>query len=503
MNARPAKAIGLPRLEQRLREDLTWLEWPSKDWVPPREVAGQRVYDVVVVGAGMCGLAAAAALKGLGISNLKVLDRAPAGQEGPWVTYARMETLRSPKQLTGPALGLPALTFRAWYEAQFGRTGWDELGKIPRRMWMEYLVWYRRVLDLPVENDARVDTVTPGPEDLLTLAVAGPSGFRVLQARHLVLATGRDGLGAPWTPPIVKGISRHLWAHSAEDIDFSRLKGRRVGVVGAGASAMDNAAEALENDAASLDLFIRRTDLPRINKFTGIGSQGVVHGFAGLPDDWKWRFLDYAMKAQTPPPRDSTLRVSRHHRARFHLGSPLTDLVERDGHLQVTTPRGAHEIDFMIFATGFSVDLGQRPELASVAPFIRFWRDRYTPPGDIENAELANAPDLGPSFEFVERVPGTCPALARIHCFNYPAMLSHGKLSGDIPAVSEGAQRLSRGIARALFVADRETHLAALMAYDTPELLGDEWREEAGSGQSSKSRDLDHFAGIKPRVETG
>ena len=48
-----------------------------------------------------------------------------AAQEGPWVTYARMNTLRSPKQLTGPALRFPALTFRAWYEAQFGREQWD------------------------------------------------------------------------------------------------------------------------------------------------------------------------------------------------------------------------------------------------------------------------------------------------------------------------------------------------------------------------------------------
>ena len=46
--------------------------------------------------------------------------RSPKDFEGPWATTARMETLRSPKQLTGPALGLPALTFRAWYEAQFG-----------------------------------------------------------------------------------------------------------------------------------------------------------------------------------------------------------------------------------------------------------------------------------------------------------------------------------------------------------------------------------------------
>ena len=32
------------------------------------------------------------------------------------MTYARMETLRSPKQLVGPAYGMASLTFRAWHE---------------------------------------------------------------------------------------------------------------------------------------------------------------------------------------------------------------------------------------------------------------------------------------------------------------------------------------------------------------------------------------------------
>lgn len=475
MNAQSPTPIGLAALEQRLRQDLDWLEWPAKDWVPPRAVDGEPVRDAVVIGAGMCGLAAGAALKGLGISNMLLIDRAPAGREGPWVTYARMETLRSPKQLTGPALGLPALTFRAWYEAQFGRAAWDGLGKIPRPMWMDYLVWYRKVLRLPVENEVSLDAVLP-QGDLLALSISDARGSRRIFARHLVLATGRDGLGAPWVPPIAGTVDRRFWAHSADAIDFAALKGKRVGVIGAGASAMDNAATALEEDVASLDLFVRRRELPRINKFTGIGSQGVVHGVAGLPDEWKWRFFDYALKAQTPPPRDSTLRVSRHANARFHLGSPILALEERAGALALTTPKGTYALDFLIFATGFSVDPGERPELAAVAPFIRFWRDRYIPEG-IDNPELESAPDLGPSFEFQEKAPGSCPALARIHCFNYPAMLSHGKLSGDIPAVSAGADRLARGIARALFVADREAHYRSLVAYDTPELLGDEWTD--------------------------
>lgn len=478
MNAPDA---DLEALETRLAQDLAWLELPAKSWIPPRYADDQRARDVIIVGAGMAGLVASAVLKRLGVDNHEVFDRAPAGQEGPWATYARMRTLRSPKQLTGPAMGLPALTFRAYFEARFGHDAWEKLDRAPRLVWMEYLIWYRKVLGLPVENEVEVQAIHPRPDGLLALQVARKDGVETVFARHVVLASGRDGLGGPFVPSIAKAIDRRFWAHTADEIDFEVLRNKRVAVIGAGASSMDNAAVALEKSCARLDLFIRRKDIPRVNKFTGIGSQGVIHGFEGLPDEWKWRFLDHTIRAQTPPPRPSTLRVSKHANAHFHLGSPILNLEEEGDHVVLTTPKGAYDVDFIIFGTGFQVDLLARPELSAVAPYIRLWRDRFAAPEDMPNAELENSPDLGSSFEFLEKVPGTCPALHQIHCFNFPATLSHGKLSGDIPAISEGADRLARGLVRSIFVADRERHYEALIAFDTPELLGDEWTDADAS----------------------
>ncbi|MGV4791898.1 NAD(P)-binding domain-containing protein [Rhizobium sp. F40D2] len=468
---------GIDALEARLRQDLDWLELPAKPWVPVRTVEGKEVIDVVVIGGGMAGLVASGMLKRLGVANHVVLDRASAGHEGPWVTFARMRTLRSPKQLTGPAMGLPALTFRAYYEALHGREAWVALDRAPRETWMEYLTWYRRVLELPVRNRVSVNEVIPRDDGMLDVSCSEDGRKQTIIARHVVLATGRDGLGGPFVPDIADNIARRFWAHTADAIDFSALAGKRVGVIGAGASAMDNAATALEAGAARLDMFVRRKELPRINKFTGIGSQGVVHGFAGLPDEWKWRFLDYAMGQQTPPPRPSVLRVSSFEQAHLHLESPITGLKQEDSEIVVTTPKGGYRVDFLIFGTGFKVDLTERPELAAFEPHIRLWRDRFPTPPGMSNAELEGSPDLGDAFEFLEKVPGACPALAKIHCFNFPATLSHGKLTGDIPAISEGADRLARGIVRSLFVADREKHFENLQAFDTPELLGDEWSD--------------------------
>ena len=105
----------------------------------------------------------------------------------------------------------------------------------------------------------------------------------------------------------------------------------------------------------------------------------------------------------------------------------------------------------------------------------RTWKERYVPAPGEEDQELADSPDLGPVFEFKERVADACPGLARIHCFCYPAALSHGTVSGDIPAISDGAKRLAAGIAGLFYREDFERHFANIEAYAEPELYGDEW----------------------------
>ncbi|MTD27311.1 NAD(P)-binding domain-containing protein [Erwinia sorbitola] len=476
MSAESSNKTGLDALEKRLSEDLSLLELPAKSWVPARQYNGAPVRDVVVIGGGMCGLAATAKLILSGIDNVVAYDAAPAGLEGPWVTFARMETLRSPKTLHGPALGLPQLTFRAWFTAQWGAEAWASLDKIPKNQWMDYLIWYRQVLALPVRNNVRMTGISAAG-DLIALDLDGAESSRVY-TRHLVLATGRSGLGGFAVPEFLQGVDRSLWSHSADDIDFTALRGKRLAVIGAGASSMDNAAAALESGAGSVDLLIRRKEMPRINKMTGIGSQGVVHGMHLLPDAWKWKFVDYTNTTQTPPPRSSTLRVSRHANARFLLNCGIKTVNEEAGELLIDTTQGPLRYDFLVAATGFTNDFNGRPEFAAIAPHIRTWADgRYTPEMGAPRPGMLASPDLGPGFEFRERISGSCPMLAKIHCFNDAAMLTHGKVSGDIPAVSAGADRLVRGIASALFADDVDTHFASLVAYDIPELLGDEWTD--------------------------
>ena len=95
------------------------------------------------------------------VSNILVLDKTEEGQEGPWLTYARMHTLRSPKHFTGPDLDIPSLTYQSWHEARFGDEDWQKLDLISRKLWAEYLLWFRRVVDLPVRNGCEVIEISP------------------------------------------------------------------------------------------------------------------------------------------------------------------------------------------------------------------------------------------------------------------------------------------------------------------------------------------------------
>ena len=468
--ASPIDGQGLPVLEARLREDLKFLCWPGKDWVPARE----GVSDVVIIGGGMCGMVAWMALKTGGIHNMRVLERSPKGLEGPWLTYARMETLRSPKELTGPAYGHGALSFQAWYRAQFGTADWEKLDKIPRPMWMEYLKWYRRVLAIPIENGVSVDRVEP-EGDLLRLHLSGADEQSIL-TRKLVFATGRDGTGRPNIPGFVQDLDRSFWAHSADEIDFGRLKGKRVAVVGVGASAVDNAAEALEHGAAEVRHLVRRKEMPTINKMMGIGSFGFTAGYAALPDEWRWRFMQYSFATQTPPPHGSTRRVSRHPNAYFHFGMATTRIEQRGTCAVVHFADGtAYEADFVILGTGFVIDPMARTEFGETAGEILLWRDVYTPPDGEESGDLGRFPYLNDDFTFREKHPGTAPWLSNVYCFNYGASASLGKVSGDIPGISDGAAWLSRAVAATLYAEDVKAHWQAMQDYDTPELQGDEW----------------------------
>ncbi len=456
---------GLEGLSREIARQQAQLNYPPARWTAPVAAPdGSRALDVAIVGAGMCGITLAHALKREGIHDIALFDEAPAGREGPWIGFARMETLRSPKHLTSPDMGIPALTFRAWYEAQFGAAAWDSLYKIPRPMWHDYLVWLRGTLGLPVTNGARVVRIDPAG-GLFRVAIDGRAD---VHARKVVLATGRGA--AKWPSFIDRAALGDAVAHSSDPVDFAALRGRRVAILGGGASAFDNAATALEAGAADVRLYIRRPYLPQINKFKAMGYPGFQRGFARLPDAARWRLMRHAFACQVPPPHESVLRCTKHAAFSLHASSPWLAVTRDADGLAVRLPSRIDRADFAIVCTGFGVDPAERPEIAHLAGHIRRWHERYTPPPALADAELGAFPYLDAGFAFVARDPAAAPWLAGLHAFNFSSTLSHGLLSGDIPALGVGAARLSQTIVEDLFVASIDAHEADLRKLDDREL---------------------------------
>jgi len=466
---------GLATLERAARHDLDRLNYPTANWVLPTDGPDSKpALDVLIVGGGMCGQTTAFALQREGVRHIRVIDRSPEGREGPWGTFARMEILRSPKQLTGPDLGVPTLTYRAWYEAHHGADGWDTLHKAPRLDWLGYLLWVRRVAGLKVENDTAMLSLDADGA-FLRATLHGPRGREAVYARKVVLALGRDGSGALRWPSFASfdpdGVAaRGRVFHSADDIDFDALKGRRVGVLGVGASAFDNAACFLEAGAREVTMFARRRFLPQVNKSKGASFPGFQRGFVSLDDDRRWRFMTYVFDEQAPPPHESVLRCDCHPGFGIRFAEPWTDLAADGKGITVTTPQGRHRFDAAVIATGFDVDLTQRPELASLSRSILLWADRRSPAEIEAEPEAARFPYLGDGFELRPRLPDAMPQLADIHVFNWGCTMSHGPLAGDVPGLAIGATRLAQAIVRDLFVTDADRHFEALLAHEEPEL---------------------------------
>ncbi|MGQ0664525.1 MAG: FAD/NAD(P)-binding protein [Pseudomonadota bacterium] len=457
-----AEAIGLAALEARVRRDLEILDYPKAEWVPPTpHSSGAHVYDVAIVGAGQSGLAIAFALRREKIGNVLVVDRAPAGREGPWVTFARMRALRTPKYLTGPDLGIPSLTFRSWYEAQPHLPPWDGVVRIPRAAWMDYLRWYRRLLDLPVDNEVEVRSVIPEVPGVLRLAVRRAGREQAILARKVVFANGMDGGGEWFVPPEIAALPRRLYAHSAEDIDFVALAGKRIGVLGIGASAPDNAAVALEHGAARVDVFCRRSEVPKSEMRGWIENNGFLRHFFELDDDRRWRIMRRFWETGAPAPPWSLERAASHPGFHLHVATPWLGVAAEGEEVVVGTPQATHRFDFVIVATGLVVDLSRRLEFAAIAGEVATWGDRYTPPSGEECEPLAACPYLGPAYELTARRPGEAPYLRDVHLFNWGATPSCGISASSITGMKFGVPRLVTGITRDFYFAAADAHAAS------------------------------------------
>lgn len=460
---------NLVELEADVARDLALTAHPRAEWLEPKRCGGRPVLDVLVIGAGQCGVVTGFALLREKVPNILVIDRAEPGREGPWTTYARMPNLRSWKDQSGPDLGIPSLTYQAWHEARFGSASWEAMELIPKESWNDYLLWFRRVTGVPVRNGVEARAIAPArTEDGLPCLVvetsAGP-----MAARKVVLATGQEDAGTWWMPEPIAALPAHLRAHTADPIDFAALRGRRVAVLGAGASALDNAAMALEAGAAEVVLHCRRAEPQLVQPYRWLTFSGFLRHLHAMPDAWRWRFMRHVLGLREAFPQATWDRAARFPNFRLETGRAWLDArVGADGRAEVTTPRGTFSADFLICGTGMRPDFDRVPLLKGFAHNIARWSDRYAPPPEEADERLGAYPYLAADYAFEEREPGATPWIRDIHLFGISTTMSFGPAGASINAMIYAVPRLAAGLTRGLFEADLPRLWEELRRYDEP-----------------------------------
>ncbi len=437
------------------RETLRLIGPDPQNWVPDH--AGID-HNVLVVGGGQSGSTFAFALRRVGIGKVSLIDAAKdkAGA-GVWLTSARMHKLRTPKALAGPELGLPGLSFQAWYEGRHGAAAYDALDRIPRIDWAAYLDWYREHLGISVRYGTRLVRIVPTDRYFRVYLERGGKAT-IETTRKIILANGFAGNG-PYVPDVLsQNLPKELYAHTAEPIDFEALRGKSVAVLGSAASAFDAASVALENGAREVHLFARRKTLAALPVIRLRLYPGAYDNYGSLPDALRWQQAVRFRREGSTPPADSISRATRFPDFHLHLGAPWISAKPHGRRLLAITPQEQIAFDFVIAATGYGVDLAARSELSDFAHDILLWRDRFTPAEEERDDVLAVYPYLGAGHEYLEKVPGTAPHLKDIHVFNPAAFVSFGLPVGDIPSFKRDIPSVVARISRDLFLADLPAH---------------------------------------------
>jgi cation diffusion facilitator CzcD-associated flavoprotein CzcO len=383
-----------------------------------------------------------------------------------------MHQLRTPKVIPGPEQDNPMLSVRAWYETLNGPEAFDSLDRIPRLAWANYLDWFQQVGGITVRYRTQLLEIEP-QGDLLRLHLESEGVRRVETTRKLVLANGYAGAGGPNVPGFLQSLPSELWTHTSSQINFDALAGKVVGIVGAGSSAFDAAAVALENGAAEVHMFNRR---PYVGYAGALSGPSIERGHPNvremtfeLPDEVRWRNFLRGERNVATVPTDSIERAVRFDNFHLHLDSSLSNVrVENE---QVAANLGDEPwlFDHAISGTGYRIDLATQPELNGINENIARWQDRYEPESGEDSAAGGAHPYLGAGFEFLPREANGATYLRNIHCFNLSAALSYGKPVGDIPSTVDHP-RLVAAIARDLYVesVDTEAHRRFINAPSGP-----------------------------------
>ncbi|NJM97169.1 MAG: hypothetical protein HC800_08295 [Phormidesmis sp. RL_2_1] len=244
-----------------------------------------------------------------------------------------------------------------------------------------------------------------------------------------------------------------------------------------GRVAFDNALLLLKAGAKSVDLAIRRSKLPNLNRIRWSEWNGYHRHYIDLPDAIKWAYsLSEARLGQLPPAHTYYQTVS-YPNFTLYTNAPVMHLsYQQTGAEQTDACQGeivgvygdrTFRHDALICGTGFVTNLDRQPELGSLAPHIVRWQDRFTPPPGDQHREMAQYPYLGKSLEFIPNAPEH-QYLGRCYYLSCGASLLSG-FRANLTDLAFAVPRVICDIGRQLFIEHQAEIVADFEAYDHEE----------------------------------
>jgi cation diffusion facilitator CzcD-associated flavoprotein CzcO len=390
--------------------------------------------DVAILGAGPYGLSIAAHL-----SKLNINHRIFGKPMESWRTSMPMGMSLKSEGFASSLYDPDRSLTLARYCRDIGQPYADVGLPVPLEVFTAYGIEFQKrfVPHLEAVKIASVGSAGGG-FDLVT------EDGQTVRAAKTVVAAGITHFD--YLPPVLDRLPRELVTHTSHHRDLSRFRGRRVAVVGAGASAVDVAA-LLHEAGADTQLVARAKAIafhdppaePRplwqqaLNPRSTIGlgwrsrmCTDLPWLFHLLPADLRFRIV----KSHLGPAPGWFVRDKVDGRVATHLGVTLDAAEVRGGgvHLTLGGPRGPQElmVDHVIGGTGYRVSLKRLGFLdAALRGRIR---------------EMRDAPVLSQSFE--SSVPGLYfVGIASASCF--------GPLTRFACGAEFTAKRLSRHLATA------------------------------------------------------
>ena len=261
-----------------------------------------------------------------------------------------------------------------------------------------------------------------------------------VHARRVVVAAGITHFGH--LPEFLADLPREYVTHSSQHHDLSHFHGKKVAVIGAGASAVDIAA-LLHEAGAHVELVARREKIAfhTLAKEPRPLLQRIRNPRSGLGVGWRSRLCTDAPLLFHAMPQDFRFRVVQKHlgpapgwfvrdkvvgKFPLHLGTKIQSVKVEDGkvHLKFTDKGGSHTdliVDHVIGATGFQVSISRlgflneslRQEIRAIDDTPVLSRSFETSVAGLYLVGVASANSFGPLTRFAYGAKFTAKHLSK------------------------------------------------------------------------------------------